>query len=123
MRCYSTSVWLQFKNLVSVNYKDSRRLIILEKIENSPKPALESSEKSSDSILNTAHVLFGKWYRLQYRLLNFREGLLNLFKEEEVIANKQNTLPDFCSGQKFRDTGTSLKKSEWVVLPTYLPNI
>lgn len=65
-------------------------------------------------VLNTAHLLFGN----QYRLLNFREGLLNLFKEEKVIANKQNTLP---SGRKFRGTGTSLKKSKWIALPTYLP--
>lgn len=50
--------------------------------------------------MKTAHLLFGN----QERLLNFRESSLNVVKEEKVIAHNQNTLPDFCNGQKLQST-------------------
>lgn len=50
VQCYSTSFWLKFTNLVSVNYKDSRRLITLENLRIVTELSIKSSKKSSDSI-------------------------------------------------------------------------
>lgn len=100
-QCYSTSIRLQFKELVSVNYKDIRRPIILEKLRTVTELSIRSSEKLLVSIYKNAHLLFGN----QQRLLNFRESLLHLLKEKK----KQLLLPikilyRVFDGQKFKGT-------------------
>ena len=81
VQCYSTSFRVQFKGLVSVNYKDIRRLVILGKLRTVTQLSITSSENCQSAFIKTAHLLFGN----QQRLLNFGESLLRLLKE------KQNT--------------------------------
>lgn len=50
VQCYSTSFRAQFKDLVSVNYKDVRRLIILGKLRTVTQLSITSSEKLPVSI-------------------------------------------------------------------------
>lgn len=78
-QCYSTSVRLQFKDLVSVNYKHIRRPIILEKLRTVTELSIRSSEKLLVSIYKNCTFII--WESIA--TTEFQGKLITSFKRKK----------------------------------------
>lgn len=100
-QCYSTSIRLQFKELVSVNYKDIRRPIILEKLRTVTELSIRSSEKLLVSIYKNCTFII--WESIA--TTEFQGKLITSFKrKKKQLLLTIKILYRVSGGQKLKGT-------------------
>lgn len=100
-QCYSTSVRLQLKELVSVTHKDIRRPIILEKLRTVTELSIRSSEKLLVSIYDNCTFII--WESIV--TTEFQGKLITSFKKKKKqLLLKIKILYRASDAQKFKGT-------------------